>query len=809
MLKNFFKVALRQLLRHAGFSVINIAGLTLGLAAVLLIGLFVYDEKQYDLFLPGGDQVYRVYNDYSNNEGTDTRAVAPPMFATTLKQQYPEVLQMTRILMLPPAKTLFEVGKKQLYEERGLYVDSTFFEVFPLSFTYGARANALANPGSIVLSEELAQRFFGTSDPVGRSVLIDKEPMQVSGVLQTNEKFHLRFGYLLPMAAAGLPAARMESWAWQQFYNYVKLKPGTNAAALEAKFQPLAQQRTNAFNTEGGKMENKPRLQPLKDIHLHSVGFKYDNAVRGNSTYVNALTVIAIFILLIACFNFVNLATAKSLQRAKEVGVRKTVGASRGQLIAQFTGETILLTAVSIVLAVIATTIILPYLNRFTEKTISFQLFQNPILLLLLFLLTIVVGAAAGIYPALVLSGFRAIAVLKGSATSRPGSSSAQWLRQALVVVQFSLSVLLIISATVVFRQVNYLHNKDLGFEKEQIMLLPIRNDNLFNNIQAFKQELLQVPGVSGVSAGYGFPGDAVAGDRVIVPENGQRNTISATLLMTDYDYLKTLGLQLVAGRDFDEHMGTDKDHAFIINETGVRELGFRTAQEALGKTLLWPPWGAQDPDSLKEGQVVGVVKDFHYKSLYDKVGTAVLQIFPAATSRIAVKLKTTDFENTLMAVKQVWSQYVPEYPLEYNFVDDNFETAYRSEDKLRSLLWIFTAVAIFVGCLGLFGLAAYAAERRTKEIGIRKVLGASVEGLVLLLSREFVALVLLALVIAAPVAWYFMHAWLQDFAYRINLSWWIFLAAGGIAVFIAFVTVGFQAIKAATANPVKSLRAE
>jgi putative ABC transport system permease protein len=407
------------------------------------------------------------------------------------------------------------------------------------------------------------------------------------------------------------------------------------------------------------------------------------------------------------------------------------------------------------------------------------------------------------------LSGFQPVRVLKGNVVSDALPGKTPWLRHALVVIQFSLSVLLIISTLVVLRQVNYLHSKDLGFNKDQIMFFPMRGDKLFQDHEAFKNDLLQIPGVSAVSIGYGFPGDAVAGDRIIVPQNGEQKNLSATLLMTDYDYIKTLGLQLIAGRDFSKEMQTDKNSAFIINETAVKELGFGTPQKALGQTLLWPVWGAKDPDSLKRGQIIGVVKDFHYKSLYDKVASAVLQVFPDAAWKVAVKMKATGINNTIESVRNVWSNYVPDYPIEYKFFDENFEEMYTAEDKLKSLLWIFTLVAIFVGCLGLFGLAAYAAERRIKEIGNRKLLGASVQCLVVLLSKDFIKLVLVALLIASPIAWYLMHMWLQDFAYRININAWIFIIAGFAAVLIALLTVSFQAIKAATSNPVKSLRTE
>jgi putative ABC transport system permease protein len=807
MFPYFFKTACRNITRHKGFSFINIAGLTLGLTACILIGLFVWDENQYDRFLKDGDQVYRIYNHYTNSDVSEDRAAAPPMFATTLKQDFPEVEQTTRILMQPENKILFESGDKMVYEDKGFLVDSTFFEVFPLPFKSGTSQKALDDPSSVVISEEIAGIFFGDTDPVGKQLLIDKTPFTVKGVFIKNPKFHLQFDYLIPLSAAKIQQERMQSWGWQQFYNYAKVKKGTDVALLESKFQADVKQKSGDVMKEMGGA-NKPILQPLKKIHLYSANFKYDMAERGNITYVRALTLIAIFILLIACFNFINLATAQSLQRAKEVGVRKTIGAERKQLVFQFIGETVFLTFISVVIAILFALGLLPWLNDFTAKNISSGLFTNPLVLFLFILLALVVGILAGFYPALVLSNFKPLKVLKGTAASET-QGKTPWLRHGLVVVQFSLSVLLIISAVVVFRQVNYLNNKDLGFKKDRIMFFPMRGDKMDKNTEAFKNELMQVPGVASVSIGYGFPGDAVAGDEIIVSKNGQQVQQSATQLMVDYDYIKTLGLQLAAGRDFSKSMGTDKDHAWIINETAVKQLGFGSPQEALGKTLLWHVWNNKNPDSLKTGQVIGVVKDFNYKSLYDKVETTVLQIFPDAAWKVAVKIKAADMASAITGVKKTWKEFTPDYPIEYKFLDDNFDQMYHSEEKLKSLLWIFTAIAIFVGCLGLFGLAAYTAERRKKEVGIRKVLGASSAGLVMLLSKDFIKLVLISLLIASPVAWYFMNRWLEDFAYRINISWGVFILAGSLTIIIALVTVSLQAIKAAVANPVESLRNE
>ncbi|MCB2408833.1 ABC transporter permease [Hymenobacter lucidus] len=808
MFKNYFLVAYRNLVRHKGFSFLNIAGLALGLTACLLIGLFVYDELQFDKFLPAGERVYRIYTEQTSKETPETYSPVSPMYATTLKQEFPEVEQTARILM-NPTTNLLVVGDKKIYVKDGLLVDSTFFGVFPLAFKYGSAAGALDAPTSIVLTEDVATSFFGPENPVGKEVKIDTTGFVVKGVLRNDlSKFHLKVNYLVPLAAAQLPAARMKRWGWHQFFTYARLRPGADAAQTQAKLQRyIVEQVKPTMKDE--EMNDKPFLQPLRDIHLYSATFKYDLTVKGNITYVKALSFIAAFILLIAVFNFVNLATAKSMQRAKEVGIRKTIGASRQQLMLQFLSETVLLTLVSVLLATLLTALLLPALNAFTGKTMTFDLLRNPALLGILVVLTVVVGLLAGFYPALVLSSFQPVKVLKSAVVTDGIFGRVQWLRHGLIVVQFALSVFLIICAIVVFRQVSYLHNKDLGFNREQIMFFPMRGDNMSRHYETFKNELRQVPGVVSASIGYGFPGDQVAGDGIIVPTNGEQKNYGVTQLMVDYDYLNTLGLQLVAGRDFSPDLKTDKDQAFIINETAVKELGFGTPEQALGRIMKWQVWSDQNPDSLKVGKVIGVVKDFHYKSLYDKLEPAVLQIFPPAYWKVAVKLKGDNVGSSVEGVKQVWGRFNPESPIEYRFLDDNFDEMYKAEDKLKTLLWTFTGIAIFVGCLGLFGLATYAAERRKKEIGIRKVLGASVPTIVALLSKEFLLLVLVAAVIAFPAAWLAMSRWLQDFAYRIDMPLWAFGAAGLLAAVVAFLTVGYQAVRAATANPVTNLRAE
>jgi putative ABC transport system permease protein len=808
MFRNYFKTALRSLSRRPSFSVINISGLTLGLTAALLITLFVWDEHQYDRSIPGSDRVYRVYTTSTNDHGTADLAVTPPVFAGLLRKEYPVTEEVTRVLMTSEYKQLFEAGGKHLYEVHGVFVDSTFFEVFPLKFDYGTAANALDNPGSIVLSREMAARYFGDANPIGQKILIEKKPVQVTGVFEKNPKFHLSFDYLQPLSTFGIPADRMQSWGWQQFFTYVKVHEGADIRPMEAGFTRLVQQRAWP-DTKAHGFTYLPHFQPVRDIHLHSADFKFDNAERGNITYVNALIVIAVFILLIACFNFINLSTALSVRRAREVGVRKAVGAGRRQLIGQFIGETLLLALFSVLLAGALTALLLPLLNQFTGKTIPVSLLLHPKAIAGIVLLVLVVGLSAGFYPALVLSGFDPVKVLKAGMVRSGAPGRTPWLRHGLVVVQFSLSILLILSAIVVFRQVDYLHHKDLGFNKEQILFFPLRGDKLAKNTDAFKSDLQKLPGVSSVSIGYGYPGDAVAGDEIIFNRNGQTITQSVTQLTVDFDYIKTLQLQLVAGRDFSPAMGTDQDHAWIINETAVRDLGFGTPQKALGQTLSWHPWDGNNPDSEKVGKVIGVVKDFNYKSLYDKIEPAVLQIYPQAASKVAVKLSTNNMAATLSQINGVWNQFAPDYPLEYKFLDLNFARLYDSEDKLQTLLWVFTGIAIFIGCLGLFGLAAYTAETRRKEIGIRKILGASTEGVLVLLSKDFVRPVVLSLLIASPVTVFIMGRWLEGFAYRVEISWWMFALAGAVAVVIALLTVGYQTVRAARVNPVSSLRSE
>jgi putative ABC transport system permease protein len=788
---------------------LNIGGLTLGLTAVILISIFVFDEKQFDSQVKDGDRIYRLYVNRVTEEANEEVAMVPPIYAASLKEKFPEVESAVRIFRIYN-KTLFETGQKQVYEEGGVFADSNFMEVLPLEMAYGSANNALNEPNAVMISEELSNKLFGNNDPTNQPLYINKDTLQVKAVFKNQPHLHLRLQYILPMQEliSQIEPDRMKSWRWMQFFTYVKIIPGTNLRQLEQKFKKYAHEQGTAFSVNE-KYNLTPHFQKLKDIHLQSASFKHDMAIRGNGTYVTALIIIALFILLIACFNFINLATAKSMKRAREVGVRKTLGAEKYQLIFQFIGETLVLTAISMVISIALIYLLLPALNQFTDKQMSFGLFTDPLWITAILLLTLIVGVIAGFYPAIVLSSFQAIKVLKSSIVVGGGSNVTNMLRKGLVVIQFSISVFLITSALIVYLQVEYLHDKDLGFNKDQIIFFPMRGDQMYQRYQSFKTELQKQPGVSSVSIGYGFPGDATAGDQIIIPTGGEERKMPCTQLMVDHDYIKTLGLTIIAGRDFSKSIPADDAHAFIINETAVRQMGFDKPENAIGKPLYWPVWDSQQKDSLKKGNIIGVVKDFHFKSLYDKLETTVLQIYPPANWKVAVKYSRDNEKATIAGVEKVWSAFSSDQPIQFSFLDENFREMYKSEDKLRSLLWAFTGIAIFVACLGLLGLAAYSAERRKKEIGIRKVLGASVRKVVALLSAEFILLVIIAMAIATPLSWLVMSQWLKDFPYRIQISAWIFLSAGIVSILLALITVCLQTVKAAIANPVKNLRTE
>lgn len=807
MILNYLKSAVRNFLRYKGFALINIASLTIGIVGCLLIGLFVADELAYDKEIADGDRIYRIYEERKQISNTVFSVPVPPMYGTYLKDVYPEVELVGRMMMLND-EFLFENGDIKSYESKGFFVDSTFLELFNFRFLEGNAVNSLQSPDRIVLTKDMALRYFGTTGVVGRTIQIDKENFMIDGVLdELPDHLHLDFRYLMSLSSVDLPPERMKNWTWHQLFTYVKFKPGSDVKRVEESFRAYIKKEIVPLDEAVGS-EFMPLFQPLHDIHLKSADFTYDNAIRGNLTYVKALTIIAIFVLVIACFNFINLATARSFKRSREIGVRKVVGARRRQLIHQFLSETVLLSVISVILGILVTILLLPALNEFTGKAMVFKPFSNPLFGIALLIGGVVIGFFAGLYPAFILSTFRPVKVLKGARITDKGLSSA-WLRKALVVLQFALSVLLIISTMIVYRQTIYFTTTDLGFEKEQVITFQARG-GLDQKVETFKNELKQLPGVISVTSGYGLPGDAYAGETMIIPGENGDVTYPANTFIGDHDYIKTLGMQLIAGRDFSRDMRTDEREAFIINETAVKHFGFKSPQEAIGKPIYWAEWIPADSlNPVKKGKVIGVVADFHYKSLHEKVTASVIQLYPQVVFKVAVKLKEDNIQQTLKQINNLWNQYSPGYPFDYDFMEESFGLMYKSEQKLSSLLWIFAITALVIGCMGLFALTALNAEERTKEIGIRKVLGAGALQIISLLSGKFLKLILIAAAISMPVAWFAMDRWLQNFPYRINIEWWVFLLALFVAIAIALIIITLQTSRIATMKPVRAIRTE
>ena len=807
MLRNYLKIAWRNLVRQKGYTFINVFGLAIGLACCLVIFLYVQDELRFDRFHTKANQIYRIINHRSSEGVQMVMARTPPAYGPTLTTSFPEVQQSVRLFEFG-GNELVAFGDRKFFESGILLADSTFFDVFSFPLTRGNPTLVLRSPDAIVLSETMARKYFGSQDPLGKQLTIDGTyKFRVTGVMKdVPERSHLKasfvgsFGALRDMVGA----ERLKSWGWQQFYTYITLAEGSDPAQVNAKLPAFLAQHAPSEVAQRNSRDNYG-LQALTDVHLRSSDVEYDIAQKGDIQYIYAFSLVALFTLLIACFNFMNLSTARSARRAKEVGMRKAVGAQRSQLIGQFLGESLLQTGMALVVALLLTVLVLPTLNDWTGKSLQFMSMLTIPFVLYLVGAVVLVGLLAGSYPAFFLSGFKPLNVLKGAVK---GVASGAFLRRNLVVVQFAVSIMLMIGAGIVFYQIRYIQTKNMGFSKEQLVLLPIRTKAMRQNIETIKAELTQNPSIVGATACYGVPGGRFAGDGIDVP--GRTEQFSTNMFLIDEDYIPTMGMTMVAGRNFSKAFGTDAREGFVLNETAVRELGWGTPARAIGQSISWRQWEPPTPaDSIKRGKVIGVVKDFNYKTIHQKIEPMVLQIVPAEYSHLVVRIRPAATTTALGILGDKWRAVASEWPFEYTFLDEQFADQYRSEQIFGKVFGLFTFLSIFITCLGLFGLAAFTAEQRTKEIGVRKVLGASVTSIVALLSKDFLTLVVIALLIAAPIAWYAMSHWLESFAYRVEMEWWIFVLAGLLAISIAFLTVFFQSVKAALTNPVKSLRSE
>jgi putative ABC transport system permease protein len=807
MLRNYLTIAVRNLLRHKGYSAINIAGLSIGIACCILILLFIRHELSFDRFHKKADQTYRVVQETrmsgakpSFTGGTDG-ALAP-----ALLREFPEVQQAVR--MWAGFGWLLRGDKE--FNLRTWLVDEKFFDVFAFPLLKGDPRTALREPHSAVITEATARRCFGEEDPVGKMIKLEHYHLEgeyrITGVLKDfPENSMFRFDFLtttLPLRSRELWEEWQATSSWRPIQTFVVLPEGYDIALLRQKLPNLIEK----YMGKEARAHHTYHLQPLTRIHLYSrADYGIWSDWYGDISQVQLLSAIAFFVLLIACINFMNLATARSARRAREVGLRKVVGAQRGQLIRQFLGESMLFSLLALILAVGLAELALPAFRDFVRRSLTLSVDTYVSLLPGLLVVALFAGFLAGIYPAFYLSAFQPVEVLKG--TMKAGSRGA-YLRKGLVVFQFSVSIFLIVSTAIVHRQLEYIRNQKLGFNKDHLVILPIFATDRGRKVPAerlsarytlVKREFSQHPNVLKVSAFRYLPGAGHGGWlRVVRPEGVQGNKWQMLVNEVDEDFLETFEIELVAGRNFSAALASDST-AFILNETAVRQLGWT---DPIGKRFEWPEAG-------RKGAVIGVVKDFNYGSLHSRIGPLVLNRRTSMFDNLAVRIRGEDMPETMAFLEKKWKQFVPRQPFSYDFMNDTLGWMYEKEMRLNRVAGFSSLLAIFVACLGLFGLASFTAERRTKEIGIRKVLGASVSDIVALLSKDFLKLVVAANLIAWPVAYWIAEKWLQNFAYRTNVGIGVFALAGGLALGIALLTVSAQAVQAALANPVEALRNE
>lgn len=808
MLKNYLKIAFRSLWKNKGYAAINILGLAIGLATCLLIILYVWDELSYDAYNEKADRIYRVDGDIQFGGNHFILAVAPDPMGAALKKDYPQVEQYTRLRS--NGGFLVKKENETLHEDRVIYADSTVFDVFTLPMLTGNPATALVDPHSIVITEKIARKYFNRADVLGQRLIInDTGNYKITGIIKNiPRQSHFNFDFFVSMSS--LAESRENNWVSNNFNTYIVLKKGSNAGALEAQLPamlnkyvgPQVKQLMNITMDEFVKNGNwdKVSLMPLQQIHLHSAKTA-ELAANSSIQYVYIFSSIAVFILLIACVNFMNLATARSAGRAKEVGVRKVLGSLRRPLIKQFLTESILISCLALLIALVMAGLLLPYFNQLAGKEMTIGLFTKPLLLPLLLVLVLVVGFLAGSYPAFFLSAFQPIAVLKGKLS---GGFKNSWLRSSLVVFQFWISIILLISTAVIYRQLGFIRSKDLGFKREQVLVLQ-NTDALGAQAKAFKEEITKIQGISSVTMTGFLPTAGWRNDSPLFPDAvpDPKKALSAQIWNVDENYIPTLGMQVLQGRNFSAAFPTDSS-GLILNEAALKLLNIK---DPINKPLYYMN-SFKDRKDLSVYHIVGIVKNFNFSSLREEVSPLVLFLKNQPGS-IALRLDTKNTNGLVKQLESRWKAMVPGQPFSFSFMDDDFNSLYDTEQRTGKIFISFAALAIFIACLGLFGLVTFAAEQRTKEIGIRKVLGASTGNIVGMLSRDFLKLVIIAALIALPLAGWMMSKWLQAFAYRTSIGWWIFVGAGIVAIVIALATVSFQAVKAALANPVKSLRTE
>jgi putative ABC transport system permease protein len=805
MLKNYFKIAMRNIFRNKLYSLINLTGLAIGLAACLMIWLWVQDELSFDRFHKNADRIFRVERKVDFRDLHGQAPITSPPYGPALQSDYPEVVNFVR---LHPQEISLKDHQNEYYKQRVVFADNSIFDIFDFSLVEGDPDAALTQPKSMVLTRENALKFFGSEDIIGRSISADWRgtlvDFQVTGILErVPPNSHVEFDVLASISS--YPADRMAIWFNNFLYTYVMLGQGAVSQDLEGKFSSfMTKYMADDFIKVVGPDTDindvfQLKLKPLLDIHLHPAE-EFEIGPQGSLTSVYIFSAIAILILIIACINFMNLSTARANKRAKEVGIRKTVGAYKHQLRGQFLGESVLLAFIALLLALLLVRLFIPVFNSISGKFLAVHMLAQPSNGILLVGIVLITGLLAGLYPALFLTRFDPAKVLKGGAQSGTGKSV---FRRSMAVVQFVISITLIIGTLIVFKQMDYIQKKSLGFDKENVVIIPADSQKVSQNIDAFKNTMIGDTRIKSFSVSSNIPGSSMFSDTAYKREDTD-DVFSLIFMETDYEFVDTYGFEITHGRQFSREFSTDSDGGILINQAAAREIGY-LPEEAVGKKLF----RFLEVGEFQELTVIGVVRDFHFKSLHKTIEPCLMVLDPDEFDTISIRIMPGDVRGAIGFIQEKWGEIFPGEQFEYSFLDSRIDLLYRSEGQMRTLFLTFSVLSIFVACLGLFGLAAFTAEERTKEIGVRKVMGASAANILFLLSKEFAKWVLVANVIAWPVAYFMMGKWLQNFAYKTGIGLLPFILSAVLALSIALITVSFQSIKAAVTDPVECLRYE
>ncbi|MEJ0033663.1 MAG: ABC transporter permease [Bacteroidota bacterium] len=790
MFRNYVIASIRSLMRNKGFSALNIAGLAVGLATFSLISFYVYYELSFDKYHANADRIFRIVEDLkTENEMLYQAASSPPM-GPHFQKDYPEVEKYVRFQNW---SLLAQRGDISSYEKDSYITDSTVFDVFSWKLLKGDKRTALVEPNSIVLTETMAKKYFGDEDPLGQSIKMDYGNYKITGVMEdVPENSHFRFSNLISFSTWSKDNKRAEdgAWFWNGFDTYLLLRDAKSVETLRTKMPDFLKRNIE----KGGMNYVDLPLQPLASIYM-APQRSWEGGTRGSMSNVYILSTIALFILLIACFNYINLTTARASRRLKEVGLRKTLGAVKQMLITQFLGESIIITFVSFVLAVILAWIALPAFRTLVESPLSLSILPQPwVIAGVAILLVLVVGLLAGAYPAFIISRFEPLQIFRPASMGMFGHNN---LRKFLVGVQFIITITLVAGTMLVYDQLDVVRNQDLGFDKEGMLVVPTNGDTaIVNYLESVKNELKTVPGVVNITGSAQVPGQSANNNYTeIEMQDGKMSPTNINHNYVDYDFLTTYKIQLIAGRDFRRDVKADDTTAYLINEAAVKDFGW-TPEQALGKRIN------------KQGRIIGVYKDFNYQSLHTAVQPMLMPL-TRYVSRLSIRIDSKDLPATIARVEQKWHSLIPYLPFDYSFLDVDFDRQYKADQQLGKVAGVFTGLAIFIGCLGLLGLTSFVVERRTKEIGIRKVLGASVGGVVVLITNEFVWLIVAALVVATPLTWYLIARWEENFTLQATINPLRFVIAGIAVLLFAWITIGFLSFRAANANPTKALRTE